>query len=131
MKLRRFLFQESWGNSHFWLAWLLIAVFALATVWGPELGSAHPKPDLKGQPSVSQVMNGEISKEIGLFFLTSVSFLVFVDVDWQAFSRTFQSVIDVAISIQQVSFQIIRILLRWFEFPLTFQFLKAHFTFSL
>ncbi|MGB1297568.1 MAG: hypothetical protein ACPG8A_04790 [Psychrobium sp.] len=131
MKLRRFLSQESWGNSHFWLAWLLIAVFALATVWGPELGSAHPKPDLKGQPSVSQVMNGEISKEIGLFFLTSVSFLVFVDVDWQAFSRTFQSVIDVAISIQQVSFQIIRILLRWFEFPLTFQFLKAHFTFSL
>lgn len=117
MKLRCAPSQKPQRASHFWLAWLLIAVLALATVWGPELDSAHPKPDLKGNPHVSQSINGDTAKEQSLVLTTPAIFGIPVDINWRLSSLSYNAVIEVAISTQRVSFQAIRVLLRWLEFP--------------
>lgn len=130
MKLRCAPSQKPQRASHFWPAWLLIVVLALATIWGTELDSAHPKPDLKGSPHVSQSLNGDTAKEQSLFLTTPAIFCIPVDINWRLSSLSFNAVIEVTISTQRVFFQAIRILLRWLEFPLTHQRFKPIFLFS-
>ncbi|MGB0835917.1 MAG: hypothetical protein ACPGR2_15495, partial [Psychrobium sp.] len=86
--------------------------------------------DLKGSPHVSQSINGDIAKEQSLFLTTPTIFGLPVNTNWRLNSVSFNAVIEVAISTQRVSFQAIRILLRWLEFPLIHQCFKPISQFS-
>lgn len=130
MELKCSISRKPQHASYLWLAWLLIAVLALATVWGPELGSAHLKPDLKGNPHVSQSLNGDIVKEQSVFLLTPILLWLPVDTNWRIDNVSFNAAIEVAISTQRVAFKAIRILLRWLEFPTIHQCFKPIFQFS-
>lgn len=130
MELKRSTFEKPQRASQFWLAWLLIAVLALATVCGPELDSAHPKPDLKGNPHVSQSINGDTAEEQSLVLTTLAIFGIPIDINWRLNRVSFNATVEIAISTQRVSFQAIRILLRWLEFPTIHQRFKPTFQFS-